>query len=115
MPRPFLETLRELRAGATLDELADDLQQLVASVRATGKPGELVLKLKIKPPKKSTSEYLTIEDSVTVKAPKLDREDTLFFTTVDNNLTRQNPRQPDLPLQGYVDPATGEVVTARSA
>jgi hypothetical protein len=112
MARPFLETLRELRAGQTLDELADELQCLVAAVRATGKPGELTLKLKVKPPKKSTSEYLTIEDSVTTKTPRLEREDTLFFTTADNNLTRRNPRQPDLPLQGYVDTETGEVIAA---
>jgi hypothetical protein len=114
MPRPFLETLRELRAGATLDELAHELTHLVAAVRATGKPGELTLKLKVKPPKKSTTKYLTIEDSVTSKTPKLDREDTLFFTTHDNSLTRQNPDQPELPLQGFVDPETGEIVGARA-
>ena len=37
MTRPFIDTLRELRAGKTLDELAEHLQELVAAVRTTGR------------------------------------------------------------------------------
>lgn len=110
MPRPFFETLRELRAGETLEDAANELAQLVSAVNATGKPGEFVLKLKIKPPKKHGGGYLTIEDSITTKTPKLERGDTLFFTTADGGLTRSNPVQPDLPLQGVVDPSTGEII-----
>jgi hypothetical protein len=44
MPRPFFETLRELRAGRTLEDLAEELAAVVQAVRNTGKSGELTLK-----------------------------------------------------------------------
>ena len=115
MPRPFFETLRELRSGRTLEDLGDELSVLIAAVRATGKSGELTLKLKIKPPKSGAISYLTIEDQISTKTPKLDRGDTVFFPTADNGLSRQDPSQSELPFRGTVDPETGELINQRSA
>lgn len=117
MARPFFETLRELRAGATLDELTSALAELVSAVKATDKPGELTLKLKLRPPRKGNATYITIEDSVLVKAPVMERGDTVFFPTVDGGLSRQDPNQGSLdlrPVATHVDESTGEV-TQRSA
>lgn len=99
MSRPFLETLRELRAGATLDELASAVAEVVAAVKCSNKPGEIRLTLKFKPPKKGDVTYITVEDQVTVKAPRLDRGDTVFFPLADNSLSRANPAQRSLELQ----------------
>jgi hypothetical protein len=115
MPRPFFETLRELRSGRTLEDLGEELSAIIAAVRATGKGGELTLKLKIKPPKSGAISYLTIEDQILSKTPKLDRGDTVFFPTADNGLSRQDPSQSELPFRGTIDKSTGEIIETRSA
>ena len=107
MPRPFFETLRELRSGRTLEDLAAEVAQIVAAVRTTGKSGELTLKLKFKPPKQGSAQYLTVEDSIAAKLPKLDHADTLFFYTKDG-LSRQDPTQEELKFVS-VDRETGEI------
>lgn len=115
MSRPFFETLRDLRGGRTLLELADQLVAVVASVKATGKPGQIVLKITVKPPKKGGASYLIVEDDVTVKLPKQDRQDTVFFPTVDNSLQRSDPNQMNLGLRAApesIDADTGEIRTA---
>jgi molybdopterin converting factor small subunit len=108
MARPFFETLRELRGGATLEELTSALAELVQAVRASDKAGELILKLRVRPPRKGTATYLTVEDIVTVKKPVMDRGDTVFFPTVEGGLSRQDPNQGRLDLRG-VDTSTGEI------
>jgi hypothetical protein len=130
MARPFFDTLRELRAGRTHEELTSALAEVLSAVRAAGKPGEVILRLKLRPPKKGGLAYITIEDDVTVKVPKQDRGDTVFFPTVDGGLSRQDPSQLDLALRVVdqhagtytegaggqrVDSETGEISPARSA
>lgn len=90
--KPFFDTLRELRQGAVLDELAEGLHQLVEGVRATGNGGKLTLTLAIKPPAKATGSVI-VEDNVEVKLPKPEREATMFFTAPDGSLTRYHPDQ----------------------
>jgi hypothetical protein len=112
MARPFFETLRDLRSGHTLEDLGEQLSQIVAAVKATGKSGELTLKLKIKPPKSGGISYLMIEDSLSAKVPKLDHGDTVFFPTKDGGLSRMDQSQGELPLRGVttVDNETGEII-----
>jgi hypothetical protein len=111
MPRPFLETLRELRAGRTLEDLATNVAEIVTAVRATGKSGELTLKLKFKPPKAGGASYLMVEDSIKSSVPKLDHGDTVFFHVAGGGLTRQDPSQIEMSLRSIerVDPETGEI------
>ena len=117
MARPFFETLRDLRAGRTLEDLGDELTTLISAIKTTGKGGELRLTLKIKPSKSGAAAYVTIEDQITVKTPKLDKGDTVFFTTADNGLSRLDPSQGELRLNAVkIDQETGEVLAAnRSA
>jgi len=102
-PRPFLEAIRELRNGRTLDDLADQLNTLVAVVRDTNKAGSLTLKLSIRPATRNDATTVLLEDEVILKLPKPDRAATLMFTTDDNNLCRDNPRQQKLNLRGVPD------------
>ena len=111
MPKPFFETMGALRGGRMESDLGDDMVKLIAAVKATGKPAEITVKLKIKPPKNGSISYLTIEDTITTKVRKLDRGDTVFFPTADNGLSRQDPSQAELPLSSgeSVDRSTGEI------
>ena len=118
MARPFLETLGSLRLGRTLEDLGEELETLVSAIRQTGKGGELRLILKIRPAKSGVVSYVTIEDQIVSKCPKLEKGDTVFFTTADNGLTRQDPTQTELPLRGVgdgrairYDTSTGEVLS----
>lgn len=101
--RPFLETLRELRNGATLDDLSEQMAALVAAVRDSNKSGSLNLKISIKPATRNDATTVLIEDDVIVKMPKAERAATIMFTTDENGLSRDNPRQKKLDLRGVPD------------
>jgi hypothetical protein len=115
MSGKFFSALRELRAGTTLDELDSALAEVVAAVKTIGKPGEITLKLKIRPGRGAS--YLSIEDNVIVNVPKVDRADTIFFPLADNTLTRTDPNQLALGLRSVsstppFDPETGVIHSA---
>ena len=94
--RPFMDLLREHRAGLTHDELTEALNELVGAVVEERKKGTLTIKLTISPKGDGTVE---VADEVTMKAPKRTKGSSLFFVTPDNNLERQDPRQNALPLR----------------
>lgn len=96
--RPFMETLGNLRDGRTIDDLAFELNQVIEGVRSTGRAGELKLTLKITPAKKGDGEVVMLADEIKTKVPK-EQASTLFFTTADNNLSRNNPRQGEMELK----------------
>jgi len=107
--RPIVDTLRDIRQGNCLDELSVYLNDLVAAVRETGKAGDITLKLKISPAGSGKVEAIQVDDSIIVKLPELPKPSTLFFTTEDNNLQRQDPRQKTMelePVQGGKEKAT---------
>lgn len=92
----FITTLRDLRQGLALDDLGDQLVGLVAHVRSTGRAGKLTLTLTVKPASKGNTDVLAIEDAVTVKLPKAETGSTILYATSDNQLSRKDPRQPEL-------------------
>lgn len=91
--RPFTDTLRAIRFGALQDELTAQLNELTKTVSATGRGGELVLKIKLKPGKGGQVELL---DDLAVKLPKPERGTSIFFATPEGNLQREDPRQMDI-------------------
>lgn len=97
--RPFLETLRELNGGRTLDVLSFRLNEVVAGVRDHGGTGELVLKIKVKAASKGDRSALVVLDEIKAKIPEPEKAATVFFPDQDNNLLRTNPKQPDLDLK----------------
>jgi len=97
--RPIVDTLREIRQGNCLDELSIHLNDLVAAVRETGKAGDITLKLKISPAGSGKVEAIQVDDTIILKLPELPKPSTLFFTTEDNNLQRQDPRQREMGLE----------------
>lgn len=94
----FLETVRQLRAGRTQDELSQKLNQLTQDCRATGKQGSITLTIKVKPDKGDTGQYF-LEDDIKTSEPKFDRGQTIFWGTPEGNLQRTDPNQGELPLR----------------
>jgi hypothetical protein len=105
--RTFTQTIDTLRFGTLSDELTDKLRELVATCASTGKAGALTLQIALKPGKGGQIE---IFDDIKLKLPKPEKGSSLMFATPDNNLSRDDPRQMQLPgLRTVTDQATGEI------
>lgn len=91
----FLKTVEQLADGRTASDLDDALLTLVAAVRHTGKKGTLTFSLTVKPASKD-GHALILDDDVKLKLPVMERAATILFATDTNELSRSDPRQPEL-------------------
>ena len=94
--RQFTEFLVQHRGGRTHADLTQGMNELLEAVQATGKAGSITLTVKVKP---EGGRLIKVSDEVNVKIPKADRDPALFYVTDDNELSRDNPDQPKLPLK----------------
>jgi hypothetical protein len=92
----FTDVLQDIRGGDVIHELTDQLREVVTRVTETGRPGELSLKLKVKPASKGAGATLIIEDDIKVKLPVHEKGTTILYATKDGDLQRNDPRQPQL-------------------
>jgi hypothetical protein len=106
--RPFTDTLRDLRAGAALEELAEHMQKLVLAVSEVGKAGKLTLTIDVKPVEK-VGGAVSVHDTIKVTMPNDKGDGTVFFVTPEGNLSRNHPRQTEL---GLAVAATNERASA---
>lgn len=95
--KPFAQFLQEQRNGVLHSELSEHIAVLVATCVEHGRKGSLTLKLTVAPNKDGVT--LTISDDVAIKAPQGDRGAAIFFADEDGNLSRRDPRQPQLPFK----------------
>ena len=77
------------------EELADALNDMVHASTETGKASELTVKIKLKPVGGSSGQ-VELETDVKSKLPQPTRGKTLMFSTPNNNLQRENPKQQTL-------------------
>ncbi len=77
------------------EEATDALNDLVHATTETGKAGELVIKIKMRPIGGKAGQ-MELEADVKVKLPQPARGKTILFATPDNNLQRTDPRQQTL-------------------
>jgi hypothetical protein len=95
----FHETIVQINNGATVAEMSEALQQVVAAVRQTGKSGSITLTLKVAPAAKNSTDVLMVESQVKTKLPEPERGMTIFYATDQNTLVRNDPKQQRLPLR----------------
>lgn len=106
--RPFGEFLQQQRRGALHGELSEALHELLQAVKDTGKAGKLTVTIGVKPAAKGNAEQVLVSDAVITKAPSVERPESIFFLDDTGNLTRNDPRQIELPLREVTRPATAE-------
>jgi hypothetical protein len=94
--RQFTETLRDIRGGDVVHELTEQLREVVTRVKDTGRPGSLILTLKVKPAATGAGTALIIEDDVKIKLPMAAKGATILYANDDGGLQRNDPRQPSL-------------------
>lgn len=106
--RPFDQTLREINGGRLIDELTQELTDVIAAVRRSGKSGAISLTLKLKP-RGETNEQIELVPTVKGTKPEASRPISIFFVNRDNGLQRDDPTQHQLPgLQSADDAAAAK-------
>lgn len=106
--RPFAAFIHEQRGGNLHGELTEALADLVLAVSEHRAKGVLQLQIIITP--NNDGATVTVSDKLKLTIPEGDRGAAIFFVDDDGNLTRQNPRQIELPLRevGEKKTAAGE-------
>lgn len=94
----FVFALNQIRNGKAQEEFSEALNQLVNECRETGKKGDLVVTISVRPDKGDNGQYF-IRAEHKLKSPKLERGDTIFWGTPEGNLQRTDPAQGDLDLR----------------
>jgi hypothetical protein len=94
--RPIADTLRDVRGGVVLDELAENMQALVNAVTDTGKAGKLTLVIEVKPFEKADG-AVVVRDTIKLTLPKITSQGSVMFATPEGNLQRNHPKQDELP------------------
>jgi hypothetical protein len=88
---PFADNLRYIGKGAINDELTEKMAELVKSVRETGKPGEITLKIKVAMMASSNEDMVKLTPFVVAKIPETDSPVTIMYSTADGDLLREDP------------------------
>lgn len=99
----FIQTLPHMHGGVTASDLASKLRELVAAVGQTGKKGELALKIALKP---AGGGKVELSAEVKGKIPQPALQESIFFTTEKNELTRIDPQQHELQFPSGAPKAT---------
>lgn len=94
----FLETITAMRDGKVVSELEKQLAEVIASVYTTGKPGNVNLKITVRPMKNAEPGMIFLADEIKVTLPKLDKTATFFYASSDGKVSRRDPRQPEIEL-----------------
>jgi hypothetical protein len=92
---PAIKLLTDIRQGELCHELSEELERLAKAVQATGKKGQLTLKITIKP---TGMGRVSVGDDLTTKLPKGETPATPMFATELGQLLVNDPAQMKLPL-----------------
>jgi len=93
-----MEFLWNLKKGAVLAEIGQNLKEVCTAVQNTGKLGALTITLKIKPLENSDG-AVTIDVGLTTKMPKPTLGVSIFYVDDDGSLHRDDPKQMSLRLE----------------
>lgn len=96
--RPITDVLRDYRKGKAVDLASTRLAELVQAVDETGKAGEIIIKIKVKPQKGGGSEK-TLAIDVKSKIPEMELPEAVFFSDADGDLHRIDPAQMEMTLR----------------
>ena len=94
----FESVLRNQRKGELLNEMSEAIQKATQAVKEHMKPAVVILKITIAPAD-GNADAVSVVDDVDLKVPRPSRSSSLFFTTDDNRLVRDNPNQTEMKLE----------------
>ena len=91
----FHGIMKAHRRGAAMFDLDRAIEECVRAIRDTGKGGSVTLKLGFSCVNGDPSKVI-VTDTITSKKPEPPAEGSLFFTTDDGGLQRDDPAQMDM-------------------
>lgn len=94
----FITTVVQMKNGAVLQDMGERLNVLVRAVMETARAGALTITMKVAPATAGSGEVVTIETEVKERIPRPSLGKTIFFTTDEGLLVRQDPRQMTLKI-----------------
>lgn len=102
--RDFAAVLLEIGGGRLHARLSDQLAEITAAVKESGKKGLLTVKIEVKPVPRAENGTLLVTGSSVAKAPETDEDSpaSIFFADDTGSLSRSDPRQPQLPFRDNV-------------
>ena len=98
MAQSITDVMSRIRGGAALHDAGKKLQELVAAVRATNKPGEITFTIKVAPDK-TDDRVVTMKPVVKAKIPEKGWSEGIFFLTPDGRLTKEDPAQLEMQME----------------
>lgn len=110
----FQQTLQNIEGGNLANELAEQFARLIGSVKERGKQGSITLALKVKP-LDADAESVSVVASVKITEPAKAERASIFFTTDDNTLVRNNPAQQEMKLEPVAKADTKPEPVAKTA
>lgn len=89
----FVDVVRNLNRGHSIDELDQSLRLISEAVGVTGKGGKLILEITVKPSDRGNTETLIVTDKIKLVVPEPDRAAAVFFWDPETReMVRQNPQ-----------------------
>jgi hypothetical protein len=92
---PFTQILMQARKGEVADRLTEELASIIEAIDATGKGGELTLKVKISP-EKGGGNAKDFEFDVSAKLPRAPLPKAIFYSDSAGDLFRTDPSQTEM-------------------
>ncbi len=95
----IMELLTIVGDGRVLDDYHERLDALIRAVKTSHKKGTITLTLSVAPAKDMMDiPRVVVSAVVTAKIPLSERGSEMLYIDDDNQLSRRNPRQPELPF-----------------
>lgn len=95
MAQSLPDVLGLVRGGYALHDASKKLAEVIQAVKATGKPGEVTLTIKITPDK-TDDRIFTLKPSVKCKVPEKGYAEGHVFLAPDGRITKEDPAQLDM-------------------
>lgn len=105
----ILSLLEQIEFGHFAEELNTVQQEVVQAVRDTNKKGSITISLEFNP---ENHGQMTIKADFKKKVPELPRGSSLFFSTPEGRLQRDDPRQQKLELK-TLEPISAELKSVK--
>lgn len=96
---PFILALRNIDAGAVLDDAGKEVKTVTEAVHRLGTKGSVTVKLGFAI-MDNVADAITIDPTVTAVKPKQKVAKGIFFADADGNLSRNNPNQGEFGFAG---------------
>lgn len=106
----FSDQVSKMNKGSLDIELTEALAELVKQVRATHKKGSISLSLNVQPLSQSDEDVLKITPEIKTNLPKMPQPQSIFWSTADGDMLRNDPTQTELEFTKIEDEKPAKVI-----